>query len=458
MKFEDFWEIYTTKKIIDNYEAVKETFSQELGGDILEHYEVSEVLTEFIDHYETAKEFEKIIEFRELLQNKNNKSFKEVFEYYDDFLVSYYCYRKEEKKVEDSMQYFFEYPLQGYELLLKNLKKLFYYRYTELGDKLIEKIYEDVVTSPDFFEGAEYELAIFKYYIELEKVYLNFTSGKEFNWDAFTEKMERFNFEIKEESFGIFEDVLTQERAEIEEDFSSLSYDDRRESMEKVQMNFMKYMLKHGMSFAVSGSIWNYLYEFWEEEEQEDFFRLKEKEFKLFAKMQSGFFVDFRCDAVLMLWGSSYVYDFLKSANFIESALYENSKEIITKLKGLLIKENLNVLWEYTFVHEWEKSEMVTEEELAKEKEIFKKYHDKKSGIKRDPKTEGFFIESEAEQKERLKHLFRPLKQETVVRDGPKIGRNERISVKYEDGTIKTDIKYKKVQKDIENGECEIIK
>ncbi len=43
------------------------------------------------------------------------------------------------------------------------------------------------------------------------------------------------------------------------------------------------------------------------------------------------------------------------------------------------------------------------------------------------------------------------------IRKGKKIGRNEKIDVKYEDGTIKKGVKFKKVMKDIELGKCEII-
>lgn len=39
-----------------------------------------------------------------------------------------------------------------------------------------------------------------------------------------------------------------------------------------------------------------------------------------------------------------------------------------------------------------------------------------------------------------------------------KIGRNERVSVKYADGTIKTDVKYKSVEQDVESGKATIIR
>jgi preprotein translocase subunit SecA len=43
------------------------------------------------------------------------------------------------------------------------------------------------------------------------------------------------------------------------------------------------------------------------------------------------------------------------------------------------------------------------------------------------------------------------------VQRGRKIGRNEKVDVEYSDGTIKKGIKYKKVEKDIHDGKCELI-
>jgi hypothetical protein len=40
---------------------------------------------------------------------------------------------------------------------------------------------------------------------------------------------------------------------------------------------------------------------------------------------------------------------------------------------------------------------------------------------------------------------------------GPKIGRNDKVTVEYQNGTITSDIKYKKVEQDIKDGRCKLI-
>jgi preprotein translocase subunit SecA len=51
--------------------------------------------------------------------------------------------------------------------------------------------------------------------------------------------------------------------------------------------------------------------------------------------------------------------------------------------------------------------------------------------------------------------------QATTVRDeGPQkidIGRNDKVSVRYADGKVVSDVKFKKVLEDVENGRCEVI-
>jgi hypothetical protein len=39
-----------------------------------------------------------------------------------------------------------------------------------------------------------------------------------------------------------------------------------------------------------------------------------------------------------------------------------------------------------------------------------------------------------------------------------KIGRNDKVTVKYKDGTLQTDVKFKKVEDDLKSGKCELVK
>jgi preprotein translocase subunit SecA len=45
----------------------------------------------------------------------------------------------------------------------------------------------------------------------------------------------------------------------------------------------------------------------------------------------------------------------------------------------------------------------------------------------------------------------------TFNKSFPKIGRNDLVSVKYQDGMVLKDVKYKKVEDDIKLGKCKLL-
>jgi hypothetical protein len=71
-----------------------------------------------------------------------------------------------------------------------------------------------------------------------------------------------------------------------------------------------------------------------------------------------------------------------------------------------------------------------------------------------------FVDEEEIKNFMRLQQLEASNQMMTPLREDPYqgIGRNQKITVKYEDGKIAENIKFKKVEKDLRDGRCEIIK
>ena len=79
-------------------------------------------------------------------------------------------------------------------------------------------------------------------------------------------------------------------------------------------------------------------------------------------------------------------------------------------------------------------------------------------------KAEGYDLSSEEEINDfmRRQRMQAPVQQHPYT-EPPEdpfkgIGRNQKITVQYEDGTTKADIKFKKVEKDLRAGRCELIK
>ena len=97
--------------------------------EFVENYDVGEVILETRGHNESAKEFERVLRFTELLQNKHPELYGEYFQYFDDFLVDFHCFHKNNESVKSAFSNFIENPEQDFDKLLISFKKLLFCQY-----------------------------------------------------------------------------------------------------------------------------------------------------------------------------------------------------------------------------------------------------------------------------------------------------------------------------------------
>ena len=100
------------------------------------------------------------------------------------------------------------------------------------------------------------------------------------------------------------------------------------------------------------------------------YFDFKPDDYKEYITGQSGMILDYRFLSVVILWGTCHVFDFLKKIGYVQDADYQKVKDVTKQYKEQVINENLGVLWHYSFINNWQKSDMETDEERQKHKEI----------------------------------------------------------------------------------------
>lgn len=462
--FEEFWDNFVGQGVTKISDQVIDIFSSPLPDSVAEKYELSEVVTEFVGHHEDAKKFDKIAEFAEALQKNNKKVYDDSHSYFNEALVNYYCYKKDSNNLAKTVDRYIEGPLD-YDILLKSFRKIVYYGQTELADKVIESKYEEVKHSPDLLRGAEYHLSIVKYHIELEKFYHSIAgSDQAIDWNPFKQKLAPYDFKYddangNEHLKAVESGILSENPTTLVKDLCKDSTKDRGNILSIIEMLFMKRMLQKGMSFLISGSIWYQLMEYWEDKPKlkrlawPNYFKINPKSFRDYLNSISGFIMDYRFHRVMVLWGSSYVVDFLYEVEIFDQGAYEAQKKIISDLKSEFIqnKYNSSDLWEYAFVHDWPLPAGISPEDRKEEEELFINSFDiNPKDIKFDP----IQIPASVSRPDPIQHKEPPIKTYHPPR---KIGRNEKVSVKYTDGTIKKDVKYKKVLKDLGVGNCELM-
>lgn len=455
MKFEELWENYLNQDITEISDEIIAVFREPLAPKIREEYDIGEMIIEFTGHHETAKQYDKIEELRRVLKIHQEELYEEDGDYLNESLIEYYCFREDLGKIKENLIDFIEREYD-YDLLIKSIKQIQYYGYSEIIDKLIEKEFTKVRDSAKLIDGAEFELAKFKYHIELEKLFKSPEGKDSYDWIEFGKRISPYGFKFNEEYLaaletGLLKKGIADEGLDLLKDFPK----EKTYIMGTLEMMFLKYMDQKGCCFPISGVIWYELFQYFENKKERNwpnYFKIGKKDYEQFLSSKSGFISDNTIDIVLILWGSSYLLDFIKKLGVINEEQYLAQKELVKKVMLKFREENRYYLWKYSFVHEWERyeGEELAERELA-EKE-FKASYD-------------LPIESEELDMLKFDSLFKePLRTspkegiyQRLIKPERKIGRNEKVTVKYSNGIVKKEIKYKHILKDLEEGKCEIV-
>lgn len=454
MNFEEFWETYTSKDITTISDLVIEVFNQKLPNNIEEEYDLGEIITEFSGHHDTAKKFNEIEKFGEVLKNKQPNLYKKEGKYINEALIKYYCFVKDEEKlkiqVEDAINREYD-----YDLLLKSVKQLLYNQHIDQVNQIIELEYENVKESPELIQGAEFDLAVIKYYIELEQLYIDQKDNSSYDLTSFIEKISQSGFNFNQDYCKHLEIGLFDNSADVLKRLLSEFPNDRSYIMASLEMKFLKFMREKKCSFPVAGKIWYNLFQYFEERKTknwQNYFKIETHSFREFINNLSGFLYQNTIEKALVIWGSSYFLDYIYQSQVILESYFYNQKETIERIKSEFKEVNKHELWEYSFIHTWMPDELTNSEKWNEEKCLFESSYELKFDQEEfnELKFDMLFGNSFPDQ-ERLISSPKPMEKKK------KIGRNEKVNVKYLDGTIKKDIKYKKIENDLKNGKCEII-
>jgi hypothetical protein len=383
MNIEKYWDKYINEDLVSIYPETKELFSNELPKDFLDNYNYEEVILETTGKLENAKEFDKSVEFIDILQSKQPEIFKEIYHYLDDFLVEYYCFNKDWKKLTVPINDFIKEPVQGIDNLLSSFSILENYQCLDECEKLIKKTYSIINNSDELMSGSGYSLALTKLFIEIEKSYENYQICGKFNRKKILQKTEKFDLDPDIDLLNSFETAFTNENLTFDI-IDDVCGNKLKNSNYLFKSFFLKRMYERGISFVLSSKIWNNCSLFWydddSEENNEEFkttqalFDITKDSFTCFLRGNGALFYSYQADeCALILWGIQYIYEFLYNNSLIDENLLIKATDIINREKALFIKKNLSDLWKYSFVHHWLNDEFTESDNYIAEKNLFEK-------------------------------------------------------------------------------------
>lgn len=377
MTTEDFWKVYLERDILEVFDIIYDFFSKELPRDFIENYDVGEVILETFGHYNEAKRFDEVLKFCELLQKKQPKLYEEYFQYLDDFLIDYYCFQNNQSKVVELFSHFIANPLQDFDQYLLSFRRLLFFGYTNILNEAIVKNFKEVATSDKLMENAGYDLAISKFYITIEELYQeDNTTG--FDSEKIIKILSEYGFDFNDKLISAVEIGLQKQICK--EDIITAFINDRTNFIITLEIYFLKYMQERKFSFALSGRLWDKILAFWEENNKnkkskpDNYFKITLKKFEEYiAKLSVSMFIDNTSEMIAVLWGSLYIYDFLKSIEIISQKTFDDFEEILNVVKGIVIGQFTSDLWNSNFIHAWEKPQSMSTVEFIEEEKIFKK-------------------------------------------------------------------------------------
>lgn len=89
------------------------------------------------------------------------------------------------------------------------------------------------------------------------------------------------------------------------------------------------------------------------------------------ARKIGGFLTNQQAKGFAILWAIPYIYEFLLAKQVISAAVFEGAIAASHSLKIQLMQGFQKHLWQYDFVHRWQRPNSISEEEFAAEAEQF---------------------------------------------------------------------------------------
>ncbi len=454
MTTEDFWKKYTNEDILDIFDETCDFFSKELPEAFKEEYDVGEIIIETRGHQETAKNFDNVIKFTNILQNKQPQLYNEFFPYFNDFLIDYYCFRQDMSKANKAFSLFIDKPLQEVDQYLLGFKKVLFYQQSELLEQAISK---NFTTLNQLTAGAEYDLAMCKFQLALQELYKrhkqNLDKG-DFS-SQFSDCMRDYNFDFNDDFLAAIEVGMLKPPLEADR-LKDLFSKDPKNTLNIIMSYFLRHMHEKGFEFCLSGRIWDGMLEYWHrnnrsQKTMDSYFKIQTKSFKKYLEEYlSAMFSDNKSEMIAVLWGGVYIYEFFYKFHIISEKAFHSFIKTSQTLKGKVIGQYTADLWNSNFIHSWKKPECISETEFVEENNIFKKSisfkYQKFTKLRKNISEElskigelsHFIIEGGKNDSSKYNNslpnnLFDPLEEEhwgsnmvhTPIRTEKKIGRNE---------------------------------
>ncbi|MFN8577244.1 MAG: SEC-C metal-binding domain-containing protein [Candidatus Sericytochromatia bacterium] len=386
MDLEKFKSDYESKSILEIYDSIKYVFENKLI-EVFKEDDIGKLASEIQNTYVINKEFDKALEFNKIIKNNYSELYEDYSYYFNDFLIEYYCYNKLKEELPSLLDNFISKAYKSNALFDKNIKTLLYYGYSELINKISYLELESLKYKDEYVMITSYFICKMKYFIILDEIYKNFTVNSKVDAENYRKDFRDSGFELDDNYIYLINKSISEEEINIKKIVYQLDKN-LEGTLFSLSIHFMKYMIKKGISFEISGSLWEDFSLIWrilydqKKNNLKNFFDLK------YEVLSTNVMINLsstKCnkpqETFFMTWGSRYIYDFLKEKNIINKETYNNLSNIQLKLIGQLLKSFESSLWNISFILDYPKPDSLEQKDYDFLKKLITENYESKDPI-----------------------------------------------------------------------------
>jgi hypothetical protein len=378
--FDAWYDEYTAVSPRQQHDLLKEILSQPIDIAYAQEVDLGMLVIELQDLLLDHNQLSDALALIDLLQQHQPTFYQQEFQYFDAFLVRYYLYRDDLPKVTEILTRFKANPAQGIDHLIEISEDLQFYGAVEPLVDLCRAVYATVESSGEIMPGTGIEFARVIFIDILENLYDRFKQGETLNLTEFSEQVAPYDFDLTTTMQAELEHHLTRDLV-VDSALLNQFSGDRQAVLRHLLLIFCRYMRdQHQMRFVTAQIIWSSIVEFWEYRDLSKkqsatpnaYFPIDSKQLEQYVVRQiTGFLSVQQSKGFAILWGIPYVYEFLSSAQIIDTKIHDKAIGITNTLKPQLIKSFPRSLWQYSFVHRWPRPNGLDANEFQAETDQF---------------------------------------------------------------------------------------
>lgn len=403
---EEWYNVYHQSGLEDQYQMILKVFKMPSIDEELIQDDFGTILLEIQQSLITERKYEEVIKLIEIIKQSAPIFYNKEAVYLNGFVVEYYLYKDDLEKCYTYLQPYKDNLESGYDIFINLFKKIQFYQKDELAIELAKSLVRPVTDSDGLTGGAEIELVDTIFYQTIQEYYLAQRNEKGETWEKVEDSLKQYNYDeaffatvLPEIQRTIKQLVRSKEKPFYTQDtWASQVEEEAVKAARDLFWVFAQYMYhENHFSFSMSSKIWFQFFILLNHKKKDPYtdFSFRFRDLTEVVNQYVSFLSFEKASAFAFVWGLPYIYEFLEKEQLVSLKIKEKMSQHIEKMKKQLINTNKSELWQYDFVHVWNRPISITKENCSEEAKQFQESFTKRlEKIKKRSSSQPFAMNS----------------------------------------------------------------